>query len=179
MSTPRAGSRVPRDLPPVDTAAAAATSSRRAAKPRPTPDPTPPSVRAPIPPVQHELSDPRERPPLPVTLGQGVRKDPYARISFYDPVNQTAADRLLAISGSLGEEESNEATMANIEEMLEGYEWSSIANSNTWGEPKGAADQIEARLLKELSALDAVSLFYWSQIDLTSLGKHVLVCGSR
>jgi hypothetical protein len=55
-----------------------------------------------------------------------------------------------------GEEESNEATMANIEEMLEGYEWSSVGSMGIWGEPKGAADQIEARLLKELSALDAV-----------------------
>lgn len=153
MSTPRAGSRAARDLPPVDTVAA---SSRRAAKPRPTPEPTPSPAKAPAPPTKAELADPRERPPLPVALGQGIRRDPYARISFYDPANQASADRLLAISGSLGEEESNEATMANIEEMLEGYEWNSIETLGVWGEPKGAADQIEARLLKELSALDAV-----------------------
>jgi len=93
------------------------------------------------------------------------------------------ADRLLTGSGDngLGEEESNEATMANIEEMLEGYEWSSIGTLGVWGEPKGVADQIEARLLKELSALDAVSVVLrgsYIQSNET-LGQHVLFCGGR
>jgi hypothetical protein len=90
------------------------------------------------------------------------------------------ADRLLAGSGSLGEEESNEATMANIEEMLEGYEWGSIGTLGTWGEPKGAADQIEARLLKELSALDAVRVLEMTFIQSDKiLGEHVLLRGGR
>lgn len=107
-----------------------------------------------------DVADPRDRPPLPVTLNQGAKKDPYARISFFDPGNQAAADRLLAVSGdkAAGEEESNEATIANIEEMLEGYEWNSFSSGGSWGDGKSAADQIEARLLKELTALDAVSL---------------------
>jgi hypothetical protein len=117
---------------------------------------------------QAELADPRERPPLPVVLNQGVRKDPYARISYYDTANQATADRLLAVADkATGEEESNEATMANIEEMLEGYEWSSVGSRSIWGEPKGAADQIEARLLKELSALDAVRLLSEIILQLT------------
>jgi hypothetical protein len=90
-------------------------------------------------------------------LNQGVKKDPYARISFFDPANQAAADRLLAGDKAAGEEESNEATIANIEEMLEGYEWTSLSSGGSWGgDGKSAADQVEARLLKELTALDAV-----------------------
>lgn len=168
VPTPRAGARVDRELPTVDTAS---PQPKRMAKPRTTPTPSP----------QVELSDPRERLPLPpVSLGQGIRKDPYARISFYDPANQAMADRLLAGSGSLGEEESNEATMANIEEMLEGYEWGSIGTLGTWGEPKGAADQIEARLLKELSALDAVRVLEMTFIQSDKiLGEHVLLRGGR
>jgi hypothetical protein len=91
------------------------------------------------------------------------------------------ADRLLAGSGEsgLGEEESNEATMANIEEMLEGYEWSSIGTLGMWGEPKGAADQIEARLLKELSALDAVGVVSRGSCIQSNEapGQHVLLRG--
>lgn len=108
--------------------------------------------------TQTEVADPRERPPpLPVALNQGAKKDPYARISYYDPANQAVADRLLNAGSEKGEEESSEAILANIEEMLEGYEWSTVGNLSVWGESKGAGDQIEARLLKELSALDAVS----------------------
>jgi hypothetical protein len=45
--------------------------------------------------------------------------------------------------------------MANVEEMIEGYEWASddIIGRKTTG---GAADVIEARLLDELMALEKV-----------------------
>lgn len=56
-----------------------------------------------------------------------------------------------------GEEESTQATMASVEEMLEGYEWASddiIGRKRT----RGAVDQIEARLLDELMALEKASM---------------------
>jgi len=45
--------------------------------------------------------------------------------------------------------------MANVEEMLEGYEW---ASDDILGRMRGrgAVDQIEARLLDELMALEKV-----------------------
>ena len=52
-------------------------------------------------------------------------------------------------------EETSQATLANVEEMLEGYEWASdtALSGNTTG---GAVDQIEAKLSAELMALDKV-----------------------
>jgi len=50
------------------------------------------------------------------------------------------------------EDANAKGTMANVEEMLEGYEWTAVRG-------RGAADQIEARLLKQLTALDAVGIF--------------------
>ena len=55
------------------------------------------------------------------------------------------------------EEQSNQDTLASVEEMLEGYEW---ATDNVMGatKTKGTVDQIEARLMDELMALEKVSL---------------------
>jgi len=50
--------------------------------------------------------------------------------------------------------------MANVEEMLEGYEWAAGNFVGSWKGTegkRGAADQIEARLLKELKALEMVA----------------------
>lgn len=84
-----------------------------------------------------------------------TRRDPLARISFFDSANQAAIDRLISASDADGEEENAQATMANVEEMIEGYEWASddIIGRKTAG---GAADLIEARLLDELLALEKV-----------------------
>jgi hypothetical protein len=47
--------------------------------------------------------------------------------------------------------------MANVEEMLEGYEWASDSTIRAGSKRKrGAADQIEARLQDELMALEKV-----------------------
>lgn len=54
-----------------------------------------------------------------------------------------------------GEEESAQATMSNVEEMIEGYEWA-IDDVIGRKSGRGAADLIEARLLDELLALDKV-----------------------
>jgi len=89
------------------------------------------------------------------------RRDLNARISFFDHANQAALDRLMSgTSGTQndgeGEEETVHATMADVEEMLEGYEWASediIGRKSS----RGAADLIEARLLDELLALEKVA----------------------
>ena len=112
------------------------------------------------------------------------RRDHNARISYFDPSNQATLDRLIAdapeteIDGE-GEEENAQATLANVEEMIEGYEW---ASEDAIGRKmaKGAVDLIEARLLDELMALEKVTkticwieikphFFYFFQ------GKHSLV----
>ena len=88
------------------------------------------------------------------------RRDQNARISFFDPANQSALDRLIfrgsGMSETEGEEESTQDIMANVEEMLEGYEW---ASDDILGRTRsrGAVDQIAARLLDELMALEKVS----------------------
>lgn len=91
---------------------------------------------------------------------QLTRRDHNVRVSFFDPSNQAALDRLIAgepgaENAGEGEEESAQATMTSVEEMLEGYEW---ASDNVIGQktPRSAADLIEARLLDELMALDKV-----------------------
>ena len=102
-----------------------------------------------------------------------------ARISFFDPPNQALLDRLLAtdsaIVASLGagggdnEEESVKATLTNVEEMLDGFEWATedIFCKSSRGRPgletglagTGSAEQIEARLLDELMALEKVGSY--------------------
>ena len=60
-----------------------------------------------------------------------------------------------AENGGDGEEETAQATMTSVEEMLEGYEWASddVIGRKT---ARGTADLIEARLLDELMALEKV-----------------------
>jgi hypothetical protein len=54
-----------------------------------------------------------------------------------------------------GEEEQALATLKNVEEMIEGYEWASEDGIGRKS-GKGAIDLIEARLLDELTALEKV-----------------------
>lgn len=100
-----------------------------------------------------------------------------ARISFFDPPNQTLLDRLLATDSAIvassgagaggdNEEESVRATLTSVEEMLDGFEWATedIFGKNGRGGlglgvgfgGTGSAEQIEARLLDELMALEKV-----------------------
>ena len=98
-----------------------------------------------------------------------------ARVSFFDPPNQALLDRLLATdsaivasSGAVGgdNEESVRATLTSVEEMLDGFEWATedIFGKNSRGglglgvglAGRGSAEQIEARLLDELMALEKV-----------------------
>jgi hypothetical protein len=72
-----------------------------------------------------------------------------------------------ASGASALEEDSVEAAMANVEEMLEGYEWASggVIGTSGPGRSRGAADQIEARLLNELMALEKVFSFIFAHFQ--------------
>lgn len=122
---------------------APSSSSRKSQGKQATRNPTPPTP----PQVDRTISQPR--------------RDPNARISFFDPANQAVIDRLLSTTvttedGTEIEEETAQATLTNIEEMLEGYEWAS-EDMMSKKRAKGAADMVESRLLDELLALDKAS----------------------
>ncbi|KAJ2932691.1 hypothetical protein H1R20_g4427, partial [Candolleomyces eurysporus] len=129
-----------------------------------SPAPSARSARSRPPPTRTETAQPQEN-------GVPHRRDQNVRISYFDPSNQASLDRLLTNNTDSrididGEEESARATLTNVEEMIEGYEWASddvIGRKST----RGAIDLIEARLLDELTALEkAVSddiLFIQSQ----------------
>jgi hypothetical protein len=99
----------------------------------------------------------------PASAAPPSRRDLNDRISFFDPANQAALERLISGGSGTqndqnegeGEDEMVRATMADVEEMIEGYEW---ASEDVIGRraSKGAADLIEARLLDELMALEKV-----------------------
>jgi hypothetical protein len=96
-------------------------------------------------------------------LDNGPRREQNARISFYDPANQVALDRLVMgetgiQSDADGDDESVLATMSNVEDMIEGYEWASD-DAIRRKPSRTTADLIEARLLNELMALEKVRLF--------------------
>jgi hypothetical protein len=60
--------------------------------------------------------------------------------------------------GAIGEddpEEAGDAIMANVEEMIEGFDWTAVTAST--GERSKGTDVIEGRLLDELAALESVS----------------------
>lgn len=100
------------------------------------------------------------------------RREHTNRVSFFDPTNQAALDRLVAgdwgsEEDAEGTEETAEATMISVEEMLEGYDW---ASDDVFGRKsaKGAADLVEARLLDELLALEKVGRLTFDRSSLTS-----------
>jgi hypothetical protein len=110
-----------------------------------------------------------------------LRREQKARISFFDPANQSALDRLIfrgaGTSDPEGEEEGTQDIMANVEEMLEGYEW---ASDDILGRMRGrgAVDQIAARLLDELMALEKVYNLIMAcdgNLKRRSSGEHTLV----
>ncbi|KAJ3575972.1 hypothetical protein NP233_g733 [Leucocoprinus birnbaumii] len=110
--------------------------------------------------------------------GLAPRRDPNARVSFFDPANQQKLDRLIVggtsgtngavngqIDGDTGDEVENaQDTLASVEEMIEGYEW---ASDDIIGRKmaRGAADMIEARLLDELLALEKANIHSFLESD--------------
>ncbi|PPQ62995.1 hypothetical protein CVT24_006101 [Panaeolus cyanescens] len=139
------------------------SSSSRAAQDLPIPRQRVPSGASSPPP------DPRARAVrIDSTAKETSRKDHNARISYFDPTNQAMLDRLIAGSDTQldpdGEDENAQDTLANVEEMIEGYEWASddvIGRKMT----KGAVDLIEARLLDELMALDKANIHSFLESD--------------
>ncbi|KAG2045028.1 exocyst complex component Sec3-domain-containing protein [Suillus americanus] len=105
---------------------------------------------------------------IPIPEPSQPRREHNNRVSFFDPLNQAALDRLVAgdfpEDGSAGEEETSQATMASVEEMLEGFEW---ASDDFFGKKnaKGAADLVEARLLDELIALEKANIHSFVESD--------------
>ncbi|KAI6119811.1 exocyst complex component Sec3-domain-containing protein [Pisolithus croceorrhizus] len=124
----------------------------------------PPRVESPA--LTHSVSR-AEAPKTPGT--PHARREHSNRVSFFDPANQAAIGRLVA--GDLGEEEDTEvgqetsqATMLSVEEMLEGYDWASddmFDRKST----RGAADLVEARLLDELTALEKANIHSFLESD--------------
>ncbi|KAI0715395.1 exocyst complex component Sec3-domain-containing protein [Earliella scabrosa] len=123
----------------------------------------------------------RPQPPRNVSIGAvegglGSRRE-NTRVSFFDPVNQATLNRVLSGDAMLHEEvdgegegtgeiedESALATLESVEEMLEGYEW---ASDDILGRRAltGTAEQIEARLLDELMALDKANIHSFIESD--------------
>ncbi|KAI0688760.1 exocyst complex component Sec3-domain-containing protein [Cytidiella melzeri] len=103
-----------------------------------------------------------------------IRREPNTRVSFFDPANQAILDRLLSGDTLLrddfdegdgeGEvaEETAQAMLDSVEEMLEGYEW---ASGELFATGRGTADQIESRLLGELMALEKANIHSFIESD--------------
>ncbi|KAI3622586.1 exocyst protein [Moniliophthora roreri] len=128
---------------------------------------TPPRSKPPSPAPSNRSRKQAARPPpaMPSEPTPSRREQQNARISFFDPANQAAIDRLIAEPNEAeGEEENAIATMASVEEMIEGYEWASddVIGRKT---ARGAADLIEARLLDELMALEKANIHSFLESD--------------
>lgn len=101
-------------------------------------------------------------------------KRPTRRASFHPPPLQTAFSREVLLTSRTGllpgagltvddGEAKEDAIMASVEEMLEGFDWTASAANGEGGVKKRGADAIEGRLLDELAALDSVG--YASNLD--------------
>lgn len=144
------------------------STSPQTSSPAPTLQAAPPPrnnrVPSPAPSDNSRKQTSRGVTPAPSEIQQS-RREHNTRVSFFDPANQAALDRLIASEHGAendgeGEEETAQATMTSVEEMLEGYEWASdeVIGRKT---ARGTADLIEARLLDELMALDKVISFHY------------------
>ena len=89
------------------------------------------------------------------------------RQSFHPPPLNTAFSREVLLTSRTGvlpgagltvadSEGGEDAILQNVEDMLEGFDWTATA-VDEYGRKKGSADAIEARLLDELGALESVS----------------------
>ncbi|CAE6412634.1 unnamed protein product [Rhizoctonia solani] len=114
-------------------------------------------------PLSRIVSKTTIRPPSPPSVApspvvtQPARRDPNARISYFDPTNQAVLERLLqqGADGDVGE-----SALTNVEDMLDGFEWRLKS-----GASGGAADQIEARLKDELMALEKANIHSFVESD--------------
>ncbi|ORY34282.1 exocyst complex component Sec3-domain-containing protein [Naematelia encephala] len=98
------------------------------------------------------------------------------RASFHPPPLNTAFSRevlLTSRTGLLpgaagltidGDDQQDDAILSNVEEMLEGFEWTAAGGADI-GRKKGSADAIEGRLLDELAALDSANIHAFLESD--------------
>lgn len=111
------------------------------------------------------------RRPQPLSEAIPLKRDPDIVVSSFDSPNQAAVDTLVSppfsdLSPTQEDDYGVETTMANVEEMIDGFEWNAIqvdmggssigVKSASRKRARGAADQIEARLQDELMALEKV-----------------------
>ncbi|KAL0578603.1 hypothetical protein V5O48_003394 [Marasmius crinis-equi] len=152
-----------RPLPVSRTATDMSTVSRQSQDESPRMN-TPPRSR-PASPSSRSRKPPRAPPTTASAEPAPIRREQNARISFFDPANQAALDRLITGTNEAeGEDENAMATMSSVEEMIEGYEWASddVIGRKT---ARGAADLIEARLLDELMALERANIHSFLESD--------------
>ena len=79
----------------------------------------------------------------------------------------------LARTPTVERTEVEDMTLANVEEMLEGFQWKGSVGGG--GGRAAAAEQIEARLLGELQALEAASIHAIVESDdrVATVVKHL------
>ncbi len=94
---------------------------------------------------------------------------PSRRASFHPPPMNTAFSREVLLTSRTGVlpgaagltvdegKGTEDAILDNVEELLEGFEWTAGTGFGENGRKKGSADAIEGRLLDELTAMDSVS----------------------
>ncbi|KIY70189.1 hypothetical protein CYLTODRAFT_371472 [Cylindrobasidium torrendii FP15055 ss-10] len=164
-SSVRSSPNIPRTLP--SNLSSTSLESRAQPQSQPQPMSPQPEYEAPQPPVQSNARS-RKQPTRGATMFETAKgPDKNARISFYDTANQADIDRLVGTTNDVegdAEEENTQATMASVEEMMEGYEWASgdVIGRKTG---RGAAELIEARLLDELMALEKANIHSFLESD--------------
>jgi hypothetical protein len=95
------------------------------------------------------------------------------RVSFHPPPLDTAFSREVLLTSRSGvlpgagltvaaTEDGEDAIMANVEELLEGFDWTATSSADRG---KKGADAIEARLLDELAALDNANIHAFLESD--------------
>ncbi|GAA94093.1 uncharacterized protein L969DRAFT_93478 [Mixia osmundae IAM 14324] len=150
-----------------------AAQATRTASPAIPPTPSlPPHAREPVRREQAMPAKPRDAPTSPVLPSRSERRgqqpvSPHAPQAMLSPHARNAKlPALPAVNGNARSPSprpispqppaqasgSDDPTLTNVEEMLEGFEWRS------GGKGRGAADQIEAQLVGELQALEAASI---------------------
>lgn len=65
--------------------------------------------------------------------------------------------------GSPDDDEAGDAIMANVEEMIEGFDWTASAAAGD--KTRSGPDAIESRLLDELAALESANIHAFLESD--------------
>lgn len=144
---------------------------------------------------------PSEERPQTVTNGPSQKADDSGEKespSGVSPVDRIhAAERSFALAlddleAPFDDEYGFETTMSNVEEMIDGFEWSALdadlGSLNASLSPKGgaaavksrsrgAADQIQSRLQDELSALEKVSFIrgIWDSVMANPVSRRIYI----